>query len=94
MMNLLSKYYMMINMRNKSLYNILNHKKNIKFVDDIAEQTFKKAIKICFHDFSTIIETLLTRAEVEFLVDAYKNNLADHFNFIMIMLSFEKNPSV
>ena len=101
MMNLLSKYYMMMNRRNKLLYDNLNSKKDIplkfdfkderfKFVNDVVDQTFQRAIEKCYNDFSSVTEPLLTRTEVEYLVDTYKHHLTEHYNFMMIMLGFDK----
>ena len=101
MMNLLSKYYMTINRRNKSLYDYLNTKKtnqikfdfsnqNFKLVNDIIDSKFENAIKKCYHDFTSITESLLSQDKVQDLIEVYKTNLNDHFNFMTIMLGFDK----
>ena len=56
---------------------------------DVIESTFKKAISLCFTEFSSISEPILSVKELNELVILYKTKLPSHYNLMKSYLGFD-----
>ena len=100
-MNLLSKYYMVHSRRLRAQVDSIKlkahkpirfniNKESFDYVNEIVEKKFGEAIFKCYSSFSKISTPLLSRDDINDLVDLYKTNLSYHYRYLMIMFGFDK----
>ena len=103
--NLLLKYFM-VQSQKKQIENtviksnVVNNISNnfdrvtYNYVNSIIEQTFYEAIERCYKGFNKITQPLLSRVEVNKLVDIYKENLCQHYKLQMKMFGFAQKQEL
>ena len=107
MIHLLTKYYMVINQRNKVFIDSMKNSRqefdlslslsseNFKVVNTEIDRYFdENAMKSCYTDFSEITQPLLSRQEIDLLVTMYKEHLPIHYNCLMAMFGFDRRSKM
>ena len=105
MIHLLTKYYMVINQRNKIFIESLKKNQKLEISMDLSSSNFKllnvhidkcfeDAMLKCYTDFCEITQPLVSRDCILHLVAMYKQHLPVHYNCLMSMFGFDKRSKL
>ena len=55
-----------------------------------CNESFGAAIKNCYSDFVVIGQPIITRVEIDGLVELYKTQMSNHYHTLFTMMGFKK----